>query len=417
MSHVEDEDVDDFLYGDSSSKKAGSIEQNQDSDNSKKPANNEEEDELYGLYGGEGGDEKEDFIVNDAQDQKDDNANEDEQSDTNENDDSDDDLEIILEADDSEQPAESTQGNASQDSANKTSLVNIKPNANGTPTANAQQKQDGTTGTSKPAVGGINLEAVGELDGKPITDVELDSFEDKPWRKPGADITDYFNYGFNETTWRAYCNKQKLLREGKGKMMGNMDIPPELAAMGMMMPPMMDPAMAGMGGNPMMPMPMGMPMNMPTGGGNPNFRGGRQGGPPPNPNQGGPGRNNNRGGMPDKPNMSDNGGDFNGDEHMNFPMNYPGPPPMGMFPPDMPPGAMPGMPPFFNPNMNGPGGPGGPGGFDGPNMGRGNQGMRGSPMRQPRGRGSPVPGDQGGGDRKRTMPPDDDAYNKRSRNR
>jgi hypothetical protein len=87
---------------------------------------------------------------------------------------------------------------------------------------------------------------------------------------------------------------------------------------------------------------------------------------------------------------------------------------MGMFPPDMPPGAMPGMPPFFNPNMNG---PGGPGGYDGPNMGRNNQGMRGSPMRQPRGRGSPVPGDHGGGDRKRTIPPDDDAYNKRPRNR
>ena len=35
---------------------------------------------------------------------------------------------------------------------------------------------------------------------------------DKPWRKPGADITDYFNYGFNEETWIAYCLKQKRLR-------------------------------------------------------------------------------------------------------------------------------------------------------------------------------------------------------------
>ena len=24
---------------------------------------------------------------------------------------------------------------------------------------------------------------------------------DKPWRKPGADVSDYFNYGFNEDTW------------------------------------------------------------------------------------------------------------------------------------------------------------------------------------------------------------------------
>lgn len=36
--------------------------------------------------------------------------------------------------------------------------------------------------------------------------------DDKPWRKPGADITDYFNYGFNEETWRAYCERQKQMR-------------------------------------------------------------------------------------------------------------------------------------------------------------------------------------------------------------
>ena len=26
---------------------------------------------------------------------------------------------------------------------------------------------------------------------------------------PGADITDYFNYGFTEETWRLYCEKQR----------------------------------------------------------------------------------------------------------------------------------------------------------------------------------------------------------------
>jgi len=28
----------------------------------------------------------------------------------------------------------------------------------------------------------------------------------------GADVTDYFNYGFDEFTWTAYCTKQKNLR-------------------------------------------------------------------------------------------------------------------------------------------------------------------------------------------------------------
>ncbi|CAG8665175.1 5324_t:CDS:2, partial [Scutellospora calospora] len=60
---------------------------------------------------------------------------------------------------------------------------------------------------------GVDINVVGSLDGTSIYDVDLDSVEDKPWRKPGADITDYFNYGFNEYTWKAYCAKQKQMRE------------------------------------------------------------------------------------------------------------------------------------------------------------------------------------------------------------
>ncbi len=28
----------------------------------------------------------------------------------------------------------------------------------------------------------------------------------------GADITDYFNYGFTEETWAPYCDRQRRLR-------------------------------------------------------------------------------------------------------------------------------------------------------------------------------------------------------------
>ncbi len=98
----------------------------------------------------------------------------------------------------------------------KEALVNIKPGqqakSSTTPAANTFSNANQS---SKVAQGGINLEGVGEYNGQPITEVNLDDFEDKPWRKPGADITDYFNYGFNEVTWRAYCAKQKLLRENK----------------------------------------------------------------------------------------------------------------------------------------------------------------------------------------------------------
>jgi hypothetical protein len=64
------------------------------------------------------------------------------------------------------------------------------------------------------AKAGVDLEAPGTINDLPTYEYNLQevSDEDKPWRKPGADITDYFNYGFNEETWIAYCMKQKRLR-------------------------------------------------------------------------------------------------------------------------------------------------------------------------------------------------------------
>ena len=32
-------------------------------------------------------------------------------------------------------------------------------------------------------------------------DVDIDALEEHPWRLKGADISDYFNYGFDEKTW------------------------------------------------------------------------------------------------------------------------------------------------------------------------------------------------------------------------
>ncbi|XP_032079779.1 pre-mRNA 3'-end-processing factor FIP1 isoform X7 [Thamnophis elegans] len=69
-------------------------------------------------------------------------------------------------------------------------------------------------GSSGTKVKGVDLDAPGSINGVPLLEVDLDSFEDKPWRKPGADLSDYFNYGFNEDTWKAYCEKQKRIRMG-----------------------------------------------------------------------------------------------------------------------------------------------------------------------------------------------------------
>ncbi|PRQ77921.1 Fip1 motif-domain containing protein [Rhodotorula toruloides] len=51
-----------------------------------------------------------------------------------------------------------------------------------------------------------------DVNGNDIFDVDIDALEDKPWRKPGANMADYFNYGMNEATWKNYVRKQRELR-------------------------------------------------------------------------------------------------------------------------------------------------------------------------------------------------------------
>ncbi|KAL0216909.1 hypothetical protein RCL1_007392 [Eukaryota sp. TZLM3-RCL] len=47
---------------------------------------------------------------------------------------------------------------------------------------------------------------------KSIYEFDIDSVHDKAWRRQGSDVSDYFNYGFNEQTWRLYCKKQADFR-------------------------------------------------------------------------------------------------------------------------------------------------------------------------------------------------------------
>lgn len=73
-----------------------------------------------------------------------------------------------------------------------------------------------TTQSSTISVGGktkgLDIDAIGSINGVPSYDFSLDTLEEKPWCKPGADLTDYFNYGFQEETWRLYCDRQRKLR-------------------------------------------------------------------------------------------------------------------------------------------------------------------------------------------------------------
>ncbi|KAJ3115655.1 Nucleolar complex protein 4 [Phlyctochytrium bullatum] len=113
------------------------------------------------------------------------------------------DVEIVLDSFDQTAEAESKHQNKAQ----KVSASFIEHSVTH---EEDEQKAGAAVTQSKP---GVDINAVGQYDGKDIFDADLDGFDDKPWRKPGADITDYFNYGFTEATWKAYIQKQKQLRD------------------------------------------------------------------------------------------------------------------------------------------------------------------------------------------------------------
>ncbi|KAI1443738.1 Fip1 motif-domain-containing protein [Annulohypoxylon stygium] len=76
-----------------------------------------------------------------------------------------------------------------------------------------------SSGPDLPAVSAskvdVNAIPVYKPVGKPITQVSIDedlAENDKPWRKPGTDLSDYFNYGFDEFTWSLYAAKQDNVR-------------------------------------------------------------------------------------------------------------------------------------------------------------------------------------------------------------
>jgi pre-mRNA 3'-end-processing factor FIP1 len=117
----------------------------------------------------------------------------------------------------------------------------------------------------------VDAKPIYEPAGKPITQVVIDddlTENDKPWRRPGTDVSDYFNYGFDEFTWALYAAKQEALRsefdpekisQNQKKMMEDMNMmmtmggfsgmpgmPTASGAPGASMPGM--PAMPGMDG-------------------------------------------------------------------------------------------------------------------------------------------------------------------------
>ncbi|CAJ1975557.1 unnamed protein product [Sphenostylis stenocarpa] len=78
---------------------------------------------------------------------------------------------------------------------------------------------------------------------KTIFDVDIENFEEKPWKYPNVDTSDFFNFGLNEESWKDYCKQLEQLRlestmqskirvyeSGRTEQEYDPDLPPELAA-------------------------------------------------------------------------------------------------------------------------------------------------------------------------------------------
>ena len=59
----------------------------------------------------------------------------------------------------------------------------------------------------------IDFTQPGILQDRPVYEVDIQNLVEKNWRKPGSDLSDWFNYGFDEISWEAYCVRRKELGE------------------------------------------------------------------------------------------------------------------------------------------------------------------------------------------------------------
>lgn len=208
MTNSDDEDA--FLYGSGDEAPAPKRQKTE------QPAN--EDEDLYK----EENEEK-------AEPQEEEGSDDEEES-------SDDDIEFVIE--DSAPKVTNASSTTTQAPAAE------EPKVKGAESSKLPEKEEMVT--KDDGAGALDINKVAEMDGKPLTQVDLDELKDKPWRIPGADILDYFNYGFDEFTWTAYCHKQDSLR-------GEFNPQKVLASVMGGMPPMNMPNMPNM---PMQQMPM-----------------------------------------------------------------------------------------------------------------------------------------------------------------
>lgn len=189
----------------------------------------EDDDEFYGHDGtanapGSGDQSKQDASANGQANNKDDNLDEELESGEEEEEGSDSDIEIITDRPQAQKPmaqstVDSIKDPRATDQTSSRSQTHQQQSAPKTtlsaPTAPSAPQQPGSSYPEvRTSTINVNADPVYPPVGKPIsqTDIDADLAENtKPWRLPGADQSDYFNYGFDEFTWEMYRQRQATM--------------------------------------------------------------------------------------------------------------------------------------------------------------------------------------------------------------
>ncbi|KAH3902519.1 uncharacterized protein SCODWIG_02786 [Saccharomycodes ludwigii] len=102
------------------------------------------------------------------------------------------------------------QVNFELDSNNPSTTTNMKPL--NTPLPTKAEVPDNVSASFPEKTLPLDIDEKGKLGDEYIEDVDPEIIKEKPWREPGINLSDYFNYGFNEFTWMEYLHRQEKLR-------------------------------------------------------------------------------------------------------------------------------------------------------------------------------------------------------------
>ncbi|KAF7194119.1 Pre-mRNA polyadenylation factor fip1 [Pseudocercospora fuligena] len=190
----------------------------------------DDEDDFYG--GGGNGVKQEEQVDADEKEEKMDVS-----EDGSEEDDSDDDVQFTLEKPEGAK-AEPPPGSkaARQQAKNAVSAVKEEKAKSSTPAVKSEAQRAGSAAPPTAVKGtlthngkegqdfpeirtsklDVNAIPTWPANGKPITELDIDADlaeHSKPWRLPGTDQTDFFNYGFDEYTWTQYTIRQQSMSD------------------------------------------------------------------------------------------------------------------------------------------------------------------------------------------------------------